>query len=142
MQFTEPLRSGTLIKRYKRFLADVRLDNGRVITAHCPNSGSMKSCKTEGWSVRLSHNPGPKRRYPFTWEMIHNGKCWIGINTGVPNKIVYEAIAGRKIDALSDYTTIRKEVPYGKNSRVDLLLEQGPLLCYIEVKNVTLVRIS
>jgi sugar fermentation stimulation protein A len=140
VHFTAPLYSGILIKRYKRFLADVRLENGKVITAHCPNSGSMKSCKTPGWQVLLSDSGNPKRRYPYTWEMVHNGTCWIGINTGMPNKIVYEAIAENRIPELSGYSSIRKEVPYGRNSRIDLLLEEGTEICYVEVKNVSLVE--
>jgi sugar fermentation stimulation protein A len=140
VQFAEPLHSGILIKRYKRFLADIRLDDGKVITAHCPNSGSMKTCKTTGWRVLLSDSGNPKRRYPYTWEMVHNGICWIGINTGIPNKIVYEAISENKIPELAGYNNIRKEVLYGKNSRIDILLEKGTEVCYIEVKNVTLVE--
>lgn len=135
-----PLLSGTLIKRYKRFLADIRLADGSVVTAHCPNSGSMKTCQTPGWAVMCSNSGNPKRAYPLTWEMVHNGQCWIGINTHLANHIVAEAIREGRIPELNGYTTIRPEVKYGLNSRIDLLLENDAQKCYVEVKNVTLVE--
>ncbi|MBD3225071.1 MAG: DNA/RNA nuclease SfsA [Caldithrix sp.] len=140
MRFTDPLISGVLLKRYKRFLADFRLDNGQVITVHCPNSGSMKTCKTPGWQGLLSDSKNPKRKHRYTWEMIHNGRTWIGINTNIPNRIAEEAIADGAIPELRGYQNIRKEVKYGNNSRIDLLLENGEQKCYVEVKNVTLVE--
>ncbi len=140
MIFKAPLIPGQLIKRYKRFLADIELENGEIITAHCPNSGSMKSCQTPGWEVRLSYHDIPSRKYKHTWEMVHNGRCWIGINTGIPNQIVEEAIRNGKIDTLMSYTEIRREVRYGKNSRIDIFLQNQKESCYIEVKNVTLVQ--
>jgi sugar fermentation stimulation protein A len=140
MRFEQSLITGKLIKRYKRFLADVELENGEIITAHCPNSGSMKSCQTPGWRVMLSLHDIPSRKYKHTWEMVHNGICWIGINTGVPNKIVYEAIRDGRIEALSEFIDLKREVRYGNNSRIDILLEKQGLQCYVEVKNVTLVE--
>ena len=140
MKFHIKLISGTLVKRYKRFLADVVLDSGEKITVHCPNSGSMKTCATPGWRVLLSRSDNPKRKYPFTWEMVHNGKCWIGINTGIPNTIVAEAITEGKIKDLSGYENLTREVKYGVNSRIDILLSRGDEKCYVEVKNVTLVE--
>ena len=92
MQFQSDLIPGTMIKRYKRFLADIKLDEGTVITAHVPNTGSMKSCWAEGWKVLLKHNPDPKRKLKYTLELINNGEGWIGVNTQLPNKIVKEAI--------------------------------------------------
>ena len=140
MNFKKPLIPGKLIRRYKRFLADVELATGEVITAHCPNSGSMKTCMTPGWPVRLSRSENPGRKYPYTWEIVHNGKCWIGINTGIPNILAGEAIRSGVIPGLHGYSQIRREVNYGLNSRIDLLLEENDKKCYVEVKNVTLVE--
>jgi sugar fermentation stimulation protein A len=140
MEFSQQLVSGTLIKRYQRFLADVRLDDGSIVTAHCPNSGSMKTCKEPGWKVMLIESRNPKRKLRYTWEMVHNGTCWIGINTQVPNKIAAEAVTQGRIPELSGYDELRSEVKYGVNSRIDLLLKNGNQLCYVEVKNVTLVE--
>ncbi|MEJ2054260.1 MAG: DNA/RNA nuclease SfsA [Calditrichaceae bacterium] len=140
MKFSKPLIEGVLLKRYKRFLADVKLNDGSFVTAHCPNSGSMKTCKESGWKVLLSESDNPKRKLKYTWEMVHNGKCWIGINTQVPNKIAYEAIQNNLIPELAGYGEIKSEVKYGKNSRIDLLLSGDKGLCYVEVKNVTLVE--
>jgi sugar fermentation stimulation protein A len=140
MKFNNKLIYGTLIKRYKRFLADVVLESGENITAHCPNSGSMKSCANPGWRVLLSRSDNPKRKYPYTWEMVHNGNCWIGINTGIPNMIAAEAISEGKISALTGYENLTREVKYGENSRIDILLSRGHEKCYVEVKNVTLVE--
>ena len=88
MKFQSKLTEGVLIKRYKRFLADVKLSDESIITAHCPNSGSMKTCMNSGWKVMLSKSDNVKRKYPYTWEVVHNGACWIGINTHLANKIV------------------------------------------------------
>jgi sugar fermentation stimulation protein A len=140
MHFESPLIPGKLIKRYKRFLADIQLDSGKAITAHCPNSGSMKSCKTSGWDVMVSLHDNPKRKFIYTWEMVHNGKCWIGINTGIPNKIAAEAVQAGCIPELQGYTDIKREVPYGINSRIDLYMYRDNEICYVEVKNVTLVE--
>jgi sugar fermentation stimulation protein A len=140
MKFKTPLIPGKLIKRYKRFLADIELKSGEIITAHCPNSGSMKSCQTPGWRVMLSCHENPNRKFKYTWEMVHNKTCWIGINTGIPNQIVKEAIKNKAIPALDGYSEIKSEVPYGQNSRIDLLLKNDRQLCYTEVKNVTLVE--
>jgi sugar fermentation stimulation protein A len=135
-----PLTKGTLIRRYKRFLADVRLENGDIITAHCPNSGSMRSCNMPGSWVLLSFNPKPERKYAYTWELIKAGEVWIGINTQHPNKLVHEAITHQRIAELAGYNRVKREVKYGKNSRIDLLLGKEDKLCYVEVKNVTLVE--
>ncbi|HGY57070.1 MAG TPA: DNA/RNA nuclease SfsA [Caldithrix abyssi] len=140
MKFKIPLIEGTLIKRYKRFLADVRLKDGCITTAHCPNSGSMKTCKEPGWRVMLSDSNNPKRKLRYTWEMVHNGRCWIGINTHLANRIAREAIENGTIDELTGYEEIRSEVRYGQNSRIDLLLSGNGAPCYVEIKNVTLVE--
>jgi len=139
MKFEQKLIPGTLIKRYKRFLADIKLDSGEIVTAHCPNSGSMKTCQEPGWKVLLSASDNPKRKLKYTWEMVHNGTCWIGINTHLANKLAVEAIKNGIIKELQGYDDLRTEVKYGKNSRVDILLSSGEKKCYVEVKNVTLV---
>lgn len=140
MRFNQTLIEGRLIRRYKRFLADIELSNGQLITAHCPNSGSMKTCNQPGWKVLLSDSNNPKRKLRYSWEMVHNERCWIGINTHLANKIVAEAIRQKRIPELDGYTDLRAEVSYGKNSRIDLLLSNDHQLCYVEVKNVTLVE--
>ena len=134
-----PLVAGTLIKRYKRFLADVTLESGEVVTVHCPNSGSMKGCAIPGSRIFLSHSPNPTRKYPFGWELVEADGFWAGINTGVPNNLVREAIENGTVAELQGYAAIRPEVPYGEHSRIDLLLEE-PGRCFVEVKNVTLVE--
>lgn len=140
MRFPEPLIRGTLVRRYKRFLAEVRLEDGRVVVAHCPNSGSMLSCREPGRPVLLSRSSNPSRRLAYTWEMIRMGRGWVGINTGRPNRLVREAIAAGKIPELTGFSGIRSEVPYGRRSRVDLLLVGDGAPCYVEVKNVSLVE--
>lgn len=139
MRFDPPLLEGRLIRRYKRFLADVALVGGEVVTAHCPNSGSMKMCVGDGWPVRLSRALNPRRKLPYTLEMVHNGRCWIGVHTGRPNHLVLEAVHAGNIPELQGYISARLEVPYGRNSRIDLLLQDGERRCYVEVKNTTLV---
>ncbi len=140
MQYRESLIAGKLLRRYKRFLADVRLETGEYITAHCPNSGSLKSCNIPGNNVQLSYHDQPTRKYPYTWEMIEVDGIWVGINTGHPNRLVAEAVQDGTITELQGYPVMRKEVKYGKNSRIDLLLENQSQICYVEVKNVTLVE--
>lgn len=139
------LQRGTLIRRYKRFLADVRLDDGRLITAICPNTGSMLGLTAAGSTVWLSESDSPTRKYRFTWELVEadlgQGPVLVGINTGHPNKLVAETLAARRLRALSGYPKLRREVKYGVNSRIDLLLECATKgLCYVEVKNVHLSR--
>lgn len=134
-----PLIEGRLIRRYKRFLADVELDDGTVLTVHCPNSGSMLGCVGAGWPVRLSLSDNPKRKYPHTWEMVHNGRCWIGINTMRTNRIVEEAIRGGQITELSPFDELRPEVRLGDSSRIDFVLDRGQRRTWIEVKSVTMV---
>lgn len=145
MRLPSPLHRGTLIQRYKRFLADVRLDDGRLVTATCPNTGSMIGLTAPGSAVWLSESDSPTRKYRFTWELVEvdlgQGALLVGINTGHPNKLVAEAVTGKRIRHLAGYPTFRREVKYGKNSRIDLLLECAKKdLCYVEVKNVHLSR--
>jgi len=140
MKFPHPLTPGILIQRYKRFLADIRLNDGTIITAHCPNSGSMRSCKTPGSPVMLSHHSNPKRKYAYTWEMVKVNSAWVGINTYLPNRLVAEAIRTGRIPELTGYSELLTEQRVGKRSRLDLLLRNGNQLCYVEIKNVTLVE--
>jgi sugar fermentation stimulation protein A len=135
-----PLTPGTLVRRYKRFLADVVLEDGSCVTVHCPNSGSMKGCALPGSRVFISHSSNISRKYPFTWELVETGGFWAGINTGLPNRLAREAIENGTVVELQGYETIRPEVPYGEHSRIDLLLESPPQRCFVEVKNVTLVE--
>ncbi len=137
MKFKNQLVHGTLIKRYKRFLTDVKLDDGTEVVAHCTNSGSMKSCLENGAEVYLSPVNDPKRKTKFTWEMIKINGGWVGINTGNPNKLAFEAISAGIIPGLEDYTTVKREVKFG-DSRFDVFAENEHEKCFIEVKNVTL----
>ena len=137
MKFKYKLIGGKLIKRYKRFLADIELEDGSVIVAHCTNSGSMKTCIEEGAQVFLSQASDPKRKTKFTWEMIYINNGWIGVNTMIPNLIVYDAISNNDIDRLTGYTTVRREVKFG-DSRFDIYCENENEKCFVEVKNVTM----
>jgi sugar fermentation stimulation protein A len=137
MIFQIKLVHGTLIKRYKRFLADIRLDDGSEVVAHCTNSGSMKSCLENCAEVYLTPENDPKRRTRFTWEMIKINGDWVGINTGNPNKLAFEAISAGAIPELAGYTNVKREVKFG-NSRFDIFAENETEKCFIEVKNVTM----
>lgn len=145
MKFKIPLIHGRLLKRYKRFLADVILDDGTVVTAHCTNSGSMKSCLEEDAEVWLSPVNDPKRKTRFTWEMIRIGGHWVGINTSNPNALAFEWVNGGLIPGLEEITNLRREVKW-EDSRFDLYGEAAGSAkdarsergCFIEVKNVTL----
>jgi sugar fermentation stimulation protein A len=145
MKFTPPLLRGQLVKRYKRFLADITLDTGEAITASCPNTGSMMGLCAPGLAVWVSVNDSPTRKYRHTLELVEiagKGKpTLVGINTALPNKIVTEAITATKIAPLAGYSSLRGEVKYGVNSRIDILLEDATKgACYVEIKNVHLLR--
>jgi len=141
MQFSIPLQQGKLVKRYKRFLADILLPSGELVTAHCANSGSMLSLIYPEGPAAISRSLNPDRKLPYTLEMLQVGNHWVGVNTQWPNVLAAEAIAKNLIPGLDGYTTIRREVKYGLNSRIDLLLEHpGRPLTYVEVKNVTTKR--
>ena len=145
MKLPSPLLTGTLIKRYKRFMADVELEDGTTVTAHCANPGSMMGLAEPGTTVWLSKSDNPKRKLKFSWELLQvdlgAGPALVGINTSHPNRIVGEAIQSGNIAELAGYENQRAEVKYGKNSRIDILLEsEGAPPCYVEVKNVHLMR--
>ena len=128
-----------LVRRYKRFLADVRVESGELLTVHCPNSGSMLGYNVPGSEVLISESPNKKRKLSHTWELVRVGRSWVGINTMMPNLVVEDAVRAGRVEELGSYRSVRREVPYGRNSRIDLCLED-PGLCYVEVKNVTLAR--
>ncbi len=141
MKFNPPLGQGTLVKRYKRFLADIRLPGGDELTIHCPNTGSMKNCLAPGQPCWFSTSDNPKRKYPYTWEIATTPAGHLaGINTGRANGLVVEALAAGRIEELSGYDHHRCEVRYGEErSRIDILLERGDSeKCYVEIKSVTL----
>jgi len=142
MQFHAPLESGRLIKRYKRFLADIVLDgDGSEITAHCANPGSMMGLKEPGSTVWVSKSDNPKRKLQYSLEIVEADGAMVGINTGYPNKLVEEGLLEGRIPELSGFESLKREVKYGKNSRIDILLEGGShARTYVEVKNVHLMR--
>ncbi len=135
------LTEGILIKRYKRFLADVRLDTGEVVTAHCANTGAMHECSEPGRKVWLSFHDKPGRKYKYSWDIIDMGTSLVGVSTSVPNRLVKLSVEAGLIDELKGYDLIKSEVKSGKDSRLDLALyAAGRRDCYIEIKNSTLVK--
>lgn len=137
MEFQATLVHGKLLKRYKRFLADIELDNGEVVTAHCTNTGSMKSCIEIGAEVYLSPTKNPLRKTKFTWEMIKINGNWVGINTNNPNQLAFEAISKHEIPELSGYAEVFREVKWD-DSRFDIMAKNKTETCFFEVKNVSM----
>ncbi len=140
--FDPPLSPGRLVRRYKRFFADVVLDDGREVVAHCGNTGRMQGLLEVDSRVWVKHHDDPKRKLKWSWQIASEGETRVGINTQLPNALVAEAVQLGQIPELRDYGSIRREVRYGTGSRIDLLLEghpDDPRPCYVEVKNVTLV---
>jgi len=135
------LITGKLVKRYKRFLADVELKNHEIVTVHCPNSGSMKGCAMPGSPVWISTSDNPKRKLKYTWELLQAKDSMIGINTQVPNKLIKAAIENNQISEFTEFTKVRAEVKTSDHTRLDLLLEnEAQKTCYVEIKNCTLVE--
>jgi sugar fermentation stimulation protein A len=136
-----PLIPGTLVKRYKRFLADVQLKDGSRVTAHCPNSGAMKACAAPDRPVYLSYHDTPKRKLKYTWEMIDMPDSLVGVNTLIPNRLVKKSIEAGLVDELKAYDQVFSEVKVGHGSRLDLMLRKANgESCFVEVKNCTLVE--
>jgi len=141
MDFHTPLIRATLFRRYKRFLADVKLEDGREVTAHVANPGSMMGMKDEGMVVWLEPNDDPKRKLNYSWKLAEVGGAMIVVDTAMANKVVGEALRARAIEPLAAYSDVRAEVKYGEASRIDFLLQGDGLPdCYVEVKSVTLSR--
>ncbi len=136
-----PIRQfGTLIRRYKRFLADITVESGETLTVHCPNSGSMKGCAEPGSPVMISRSDNPARKYAWTLEMVRHGKIWIGVNTAMTNKLVHEALTNGVIDDFGPIPSIRPEIKVSTRSRLDFLLETKRGRVYLEVKNCSLAE--
>lgn len=143
MQYEQPLIEGVLVRRYKRFLADVRLENGDVVTVHSSNTGSMKGCSEPGSIVWLSESGKSSRKTKYSWELVETAdNVLVGVNTLLANKLVLEAIESNTVGEIQGYASVRTEVHYGReSSRIDLLLERfDGERCYVEVKNVTLAQ--
>ena len=139
MKFKEKLLQGTLIKRYKRFFVDINYQN-KTITAHCPNSGSMMGLLNKGNSVWFSEASNPERKLKYTLEIVNTDKNLIGINTHLTNKIVLEALNQKKVKSLVKFDNIKTEVKFSEKTRFDFLISNNTEKCFLEVKNVTLVR--
>ncbi len=137
--FPTPLIPGQLLKRYKRFLADIELESGELITAHCPNTGPMSGVCQEGSLVQVSYHADPKRKLAYTWEMIEVDQTWVGINTALPNRLVQFGLEQSWFPELAGFSALRREVAYGTRSKVDILLTYPDARpdAYVEVKNTT-----
>ena len=140
MKFTKSLIKGKLVKRYKRFFADIKLDNNETIVAHCPNTGSMMGLLDEGNDVFVSKNDNPKRKLKYTLEIIKVKKNLVGINTHFANKIAFHGLSNDLIKELQDNDSIKPEVFFNKETRFDFLIEKNNKKSFVEVKNVTLFR--
>ena len=141
MYFSSKLVKAKFIKRYKRFFSDHILEDGSLVTAHCANTGAMLGVTEEGVTSWLSKSNDPKRKLKWSWELVQKNKTMIGINTHNPNKIIQEAIQNNKIKELSNYSALKREVRYGSNSKIDILLQDDTKKdCYVEIKNVHLTR--
>lgn len=141
MKFSNNLIKATFVKRYKRFFSDHILENGQLVTAHCPNTGAMTGVAKEGVTSWLSESDNPKRKLKWTWELTQENDTIVGVNTHNPNKIIQEAINNKEIKELLNYKTLKREVKYGVNSKIDIFLQDEKKVdCYVEIKNVHLSR--
>jgi sugar fermentation stimulation protein A len=140
MQFEQELQPGILVRRYKRFLADIELADKKVITVHCPNTGSMLGCSEPGSAVMISRSDNPGRKYPHTLEMVQAGSFWVGVNTFRTNKLVREALEKKVVKELGRLDVITQEVKTSANTRLDFLLERKRTRIYMEVKNCSLAE--
>lgn len=140
MQFKQELQPGILIRRYKRFLADIELADKKVLTVHCPNTGSMLGCSKPGSPVMISRSDNPARKYPHTLEMVQSGSAWVGVNTSLTNKLVREALEKNIVKELEMLDVISQEVKTSANTRLDFLLERKGTKIYMEVKNCSLAE--
>lgn len=140
MIFTPKLIPATLLSRYKRFLADVKMPDGETITVHCPNTGTMRTCSTPNSPIMLSISDNPKRKYPHTLEMIREQETWVGVNTSRTNALVAEALNDGKISEFSNIEKIQREVTVSKSSRLDLLIHHDNTTTYMEIKNCSMVE--
>ena len=138
MQFNQELQTGKLVRRYKRFLADIELENGEILTVHCPNSGSMLGCSEPGSAVIISRSDNPARKYPHTLEMVQADSVWVGVNTSLTNKLVREALEKAIVKEFGNLDSIVQEVKTSANTRLDFVMEQKGKLIYLEVKNCSL----
>lgn len=141
MEIDKPVAIGRFKRRYKRFFTDVELEDGDVLVAHCPNTGSMKGCLEEGARAVVRDSEDPKRKLRHTFQTIEVGGTWVNVDTGLPNALAFEAVEAGLIPELTGYDSTRREVKYGTGSRIDLLLEkESGERCYVEVKNTTLAE--
>lgn len=140
MQFGQVLQEGILVRRYKRFLADVELPGAGTITVHCPNSGSMLGCSTPGSTVMISRSDNARRKYPHTLEMVRAGKVWVGVNTALTNSLVREGLEKGVIDDFGRPLTVTQEIKTSDKTRLDFLLELNGKKIFLEVKNCSLAE--
>jgi sugar fermentation stimulation protein A len=140
VRFDSPPLAGRLVRRYKRFFADVRLASGEVVTAHCPNTGSLLGCLDAGNPVWLRDSGNAARKLRFTWQAVRVGRAWVNVDTLLPNRVVADALARERVPELAGYPERRREVRCGKSSRIDLLLDgKDGRPCFVEIKSTTLV---
>ena len=139
MRIELPVLEGRFVRRYKRFFAEVELEDGRLVTAHCPNTGSLSGCLTPGSRAILRDSQDEKRKLRYVLQALQVGRSLVNVDTSLPNRVVHEAVAAGELPELAGYDDFRREVPYGESSRIDLLLgrKRAPKLCYVEVKNTT-----
>jgi sugar fermentation stimulation protein A len=140
MEFDQNLLPGILVRRYKRFLADVQLQESRIITVHCPNSGSMLGCSKPGSPVMLSCSDNPRRKYSYTLELVQAGTVWVGVNTALTNRLVREALEKGVIKEFGKLDAISQEIKTSDNTRLDFLLEEKGKKIFMEVKNCSLAE--